>query len=140
MNRHIHSSPRRQLARLPAGYLVCERNSVVRIRTQVGMSLEVTERLGHLGGPGKHVGEHFLWDLADGELVTLSIEGVDDFVEAQEIADERQILAIACQIGLCECPGNDVSQFADIAHVNATHTWIKRKGPAKGSVGLPLRS
>jgi hypothetical protein len=31
--REIHSSPRRKLDRLPACYFVCERNSVVRIRT-----------------------------------------------------------------------------------------------------------
>src|SRR5438128_973787 len=66
MNRHIHSCPRRQLARLPAGYLVCERNSVVRIRTQVGMSLEVPERLCHLNSPRKERGVLFRWDLPDG--------------------------------------------------------------------------
>jgi hypothetical protein len=33
--------------------------------------------------------------LSDGEMVTLSIQGVDDFVQAHEIADEWQILAMA---------------------------------------------
>src|SRR5437867_12595439 len=45
--------PRRELARWPAGDSVCERNSVGRIRTQVGMRLEVIEHLCHLGGSRK---------------------------------------------------------------------------------------
>src|SRR6267378_8016963 len=53
LDREIHSSPRRKPARQPACDLVCERNSVVRIRSQVGMSLEVTERLCDLGGSRK---------------------------------------------------------------------------------------
>src|SRR6202023_276965 len=59
----IHSSPRRELARLPARYFVCERNFVVRIRTQVGMSLEVAKHLCQLGGPRKELSESFLLDL-----------------------------------------------------------------------------
>ena len=55
LHREIHSCPRRELGRLPAGYSVGERNAVVRIRTQIGMSLEVTERICQLGGPGKRV-------------------------------------------------------------------------------------
>ncbi len=47
--------PRRELGRLPACYFVCERNSVVRIRTQIGMSLEVPKRLAILEAPGKSV-------------------------------------------------------------------------------------
>ena len=50
------------------------------------------------------------------------------------------MLAIACLIRVCECSGNDVAEFANIAHVNATHIWIKRKSPAHGSVCLLLRS
>ena len=72
--------------------------------------------------------------------MTLSIERLDDFVEAHEITDEWQILAIACLIWVCECSGNDVAKFANVAHVNATHIWIKRERPAQGSVCLLLRS
>src|SRR5712691_9048815 len=36
--------------------------------------------------------------------------------------------------------GKDVAEFANIAHVNATHIWIKRESPAQGSVCLLLRS
>src|SRR5947207_12350819 len=72
--------------------------------------------------------------------MSLSIQRLDDFVEAHEIADEWQILAIACLICVCECSGNDVAKFADVAHVKATHVGIKRKSPAHGSVCLPLRS
>src|SRR5213080_5475909 len=72
--------------------------------------------------------------------MSLLIQRLDDFVEAREITDEWQILAIACLIRVCECSGNDVAKFANVAHVNATRIWIKRQSPADGSVGwaLPL--
>ncbi len=50
------------------------------------------------------------------------------------------MLAIACRIRVCECPGNDVAEFGDVAHVNPPNSWIKRKSPAHGSVCLLLRS
>src|SRR6266496_6407369 len=103
------------------------------------MSLEVTERLSRFGGPRKQSSEHCLRNLSDRECMTLSIERVDDFVEAHEITDEWQILAIACLIRVSECAGHDVAQFANVAHVNATHIWIKRESPAHGSVCLFLR-
>ena len=124
---------------MPARYFVCVDDSVMRRGTQVGMSLEVTEHLYHLSGPRKQIRKKFLWDLAEREVVTLSIQGLDDLVEAHEITDEWQILTIACLIRICECSGNDVPQFADIAHVNATHIGIERKSPTHGSVCLLLR-
>src|SRR5258708_20858440 len=39
-----------------------------------------------------------------------------------------------------ECSSNDVAKFANVTHVKATHTGIKRKSPAHGSVCLLLRS
>src|SRR5712672_1221034 len=72
--------------------------------------------------------------------MSLSIHRLNDFVEAHEITDEWQILAIACLIWVCECSRNDVAKFANVAHVKATHIGIKRKSPAHGSVCLLLRS
>src|SRR6266849_1977071 len=69
----------------------------------------------------------------------LSIQRVD-VVEAHEITDEWQILAVACLVRVCECSGHYVSKFANVAHMNATHIWIKRERPAQGSVCLLLRS
>src|SRR5712664_308418 len=43
-------------------------------------------------------------------------------------------------IGVCECPGHDVTKFRNIAHVDAPHSWIKRESPAYGSISLFLRS
>src|SRR5258708_6058817 len=63
LNRDIQPSPRRKRGGLPAGYFVCERNSVVRIRTQVGMRFPVTEHLRHLGGSRKEGGENLLWHM-----------------------------------------------------------------------------
>src|SRR5258707_3520635 len=72
--------------------------------------------------------------------MSLSIQRVDDFVEAHKITNQGQILAIACLIRAWECAGDNVAKFSDVAHVNATHSWINRKSPAQGSVFLPLRS
>src|SRR5260370_11965705 len=43
-------------------------------------------------------------------------------------------------IGVRECSSHDVTQFCDVAHVDAPHSWIKRESPARGSVSLFLRS
>src|SRR6266403_122839 len=72
--------------------------------------------------------------------MSLSIQRLDDFVEAHEITDEWQILAITCLIWVCECSSNDVAKLANVAHVKATHVGINRKSPAHGSVCLLLRS
>src|SRR6266513_1712978 len=72
--------------------------------------------------------------------MSISIQRLDNFVEAHEITDEWQVLAIACLIWVCECSSNDVAKFANVAHVKATHIGIKRKSPAHGSVCLLLRS
>src|ERR1700730_2413539 len=50
------------------------------------------------------------------------------------------MLVIACLIRVRERSGNNVAKFANVAHVNATHIWIKRKSPAHGSAFLRLRS
>jgi len=63
--RKIHLGPRRELGRLPACYFVRERNSVGRIRTQVGMSFPVTEHLCQLGGSREKSSKHFFWHLFD---------------------------------------------------------------------------
>src|SRR5438128_8563756 len=72
--------------------------------------------------------------------MTLSIQRVHDFIEAHEIADQGQILAMTGLIGVRECSGHDVPKFRDIAHVNAPHGWIKRENPAHESVCQLLRS
>src|SRR6266571_2537557 len=104
------------------------------------MSFEVPEHRGNLRSSREESGEDVGWDLREGEVVTLSIKHVDDLIEAHEITDEWQILAIAYLIRVSECASHDVAQFANVAHVNATHTRIERKHPAHGSVCLLLRS
>src|SRR5580765_250599 len=47
LNVEIRPCPRREPGRLLPGYSVCERNSIGRIRTQVGMRFPVTEHLGN---------------------------------------------------------------------------------------------
>src|SRR6266403_5878350 len=69
----------------------------------------------------------------------LSIYGLNDFIEAHEIADEWQILTIACLIRVCECASHDVPEFVDVAHVNDPQRRIKRKSPAHRPVCLLVR-
>src|SRR5258706_147471 len=43
-------------------------------------------------------------------------------------------------IGVRECSGHEVAKFRNVPHVDASHSWIKRESPARGSVSLFLRS
>src|SRR6267154_4223448 len=70
----------------------------------------------------------------------LSIQRIDDFAEAHEITDQRQILTIASLTRVSECASHDGAKLGDVAHVDATHSGIKRKSPAHRSVCLLLRS
>src|SRR6266513_3516402 len=140
LSREIHSGPRCELGRLPACYFVCERNSVGRIRTQVGMRFEVPEHRGDLRSSREESGEDVGRDLREGEIVTLSIKHGDDLIEAHEITDEGQILAMAGLIRVHEGSSDDGAEFTNVTHVNATHTRIERERPAQGSVRLLLRS
>ena len=72
--------------------------------------------------------------------MNLSIERVHDFIEAHEISDEWQILTIACFIRVGECAGHNVAELVDVSQVDHSRSWIKRKSPAQGSVGLLLWS
>ena len=72
--------------------------------------------------------------------MTLSIKHVDDLIEAHKIADEGQILAMAGLIRVREGSSDDGAEFANVTHMNATHTRIERERPAHGSVCLLLRS
>src|SRR3989454_9465426 len=104
------------------------------------MSLEVTEHRGDLRSPREESGEDVGRDLREGEVVTLSIKHVDDLSEAHEITDEGQILAMAGLIRVREGSSDDGAEFANVTHVNATHTRIERERPTHGSVCLLLRS
>src|SRR3981081_86062 len=104
------------------------------------MSLEVTEHRGDLRSSREEGGEDVGRDLHEGEVMTLSIKHVDDLIEAHEITDEGQILAMAGLIRVREGSSDDVAGFANVAHVNATHTRIERERPAHGSVCLRVRS
>src|SRR6266404_2869017 len=104
------------------------------------MSLEVTEHRGDLRSSREESGEDVGRDLREGEVVTLSIQRVDDFVEAHEITDQRQPLAVASPIRLREGADDDVAELANVTHVYATHARIEKKSPAQGSVRLLLRS
>jgi len=69
----IHSSPHRELCRLPACDFVCERNLVARIGTQVRVRLKVTEHFGLTGGSRERSPRRLPLALGEREVVTLSI-------------------------------------------------------------------
>src|SRR6266853_1553952 len=104
------------------------------------MSFEVREHRGDLRSSREESGEDVGRDLREGKVVTLSIKHVDDLIEAHEITDEGQILAMAGLIRVREGSSDDGAEFANVTHVNATHTWIERERPAQGSGCLLLRS
>src|SRR5258707_6958599 len=104
------------------------------------MSLEVTEHRGDLRSSREESGEDVGRDPREGEVVTLSIKHVDDLIEAHEITDEGQILAMAGLIRVHEGSSDDGAEFTNVTHVNATHTRIERERPAHGSICLLLRS
>src|SRR5258706_7114396 len=104
------------------------------------MSLEVTEHRGDLRSSREESGEGVGRDPREGEVVTLSIKHVDDLIEAHEITDEGQILAMAGLIRVHEGACDDGAQLANVTHMNATHTRIERERPAHGSICLLLRS
>jgi len=41
---------------------------------------------------------------------------------------------------VCKCSGDDVTKVTNVAHMEATHIWIKRESPARRSVCLLLRT
>src|SRR6266478_6720664 len=136
----ILPSPGRKSGRFPACYFVCESNSIGRIRAQIGMRFEVPEHRRDLRSSREESREDVGRDLREGEVVTLSIKHVDDLIEAHELTDERQILAMADLIRVREGSSDDGAEFANVTHVNAMHTGIERERPAQGSVRLLLRS
>src|SRR5882672_12819028 len=104
------------------------------------MRFEVPEHRGDLRSSREESGEDVGRDLREGEVVTLSIKHLDDLIEAHEITNEGQILAMASLIWVREGSSDDVAEFANVTHMNATHTRIERERPAHGSVCLLLRS
>ena len=88
-DREICSCPRSKLYRLSAGDSVGQRDCIARIRTEVGVGFEVGEHLRDFLGAWKPAGKNFLRDLLERELVSLTIQRGDYFVEAQEVADQR---------------------------------------------------
>jgi hypothetical protein len=78
--------------------------------------------------------------LLERELVALSIQGGHDLVEAQEIADQRQMFTVPCKLWLRECTDHDAANFSDVAHVGDASLRIKRQRPTHGTIGVFLRS
>src|SRR5437660_12107650 len=104
------------------------------------MRFEVTEHRADLRSAREESVEDVGRDLLEGKVVALSLKHVNDLIEAHEITDEGQILAMAGLIRLGEGSSDDGAEFGDVTHVNATHTRIERERPAHGSVCLLLRS
>src|SRR5580692_11989034 len=72
------------------------------------------------------------------EVIAPPIQRIDDFVELQEIPDERQILTMACLMRVSERSRDHVTKFGNVAHVDASHSWVKGESPARGSGRLFL--
>src|ERR1700730_12581543 len=70
----------------------------------------------------------------------MSIQRGDDLVEAEEVADQRQMFAVPREFRLRECTGHDLAEFGDVAHVNDARLWIMRQRPTHRPIRLLLRS
>src|SRR5258708_34073604 len=132
--------PRGKIRRLLAGDLVGQRDRITRIRAEIRVRVEVGENWRDVFGAGEPAGNNVPRDLLERELVTLSIQGGDNLVEAQEIADQRQMFTVPRKIRLRECTGHDAADFSDVAHMDDALLGIKRQRPTRGTVRLFLRS
>jgi len=91
------------------------------------MRFKVPEHRGDLRSSREESGEDVGRDLREGEVVTLSIKHVDDLIEAHEITDEGQILAMA---GLIRMREGYPAQFSNSWPANAcstAHSRARRK-------------
>src|ERR1700693_5095991 len=104
------------------------------------MGLKVGEHLRDFLGAREPASKKFLRDLLERELVSLSIQRGDDRVEAQEVADQRQMFAMPREFRLRECTDHDVGEVGDVAHVNDALLRIERQRPTHGPIRLLLRS
>jgi hypothetical protein len=79
-------------------------------------------------------------DLLERERVSLLIQGGDDLVEAQKVADQRQMFAAPREFRLRERAGHEATEFSDVAHMDDAPLRIKRQRPTHGAIRLFLRS
>ncbi len=68
------------------------------------------------------------------------IQCIDELVEAQEVADQRKICAIASFLRTCKCTRHDVAQLVDVTHVKTTYSRIDRQCPPQAAILLHLRT
>src|SRR5450432_2236878 len=135
----VGSGPFRKRRRLLAGDFVGERDLVAGIRAQIRVRLEVGEHCCDTFGTREPAGERLSRDLLERDLVSLSIQGADDLVEAQEIADQRQMFAVSREFRQGERTSHDAAEFVDVAHVDDAPLGIKRQRPARTAICLLLR-
>ena len=130
--------PLRKLRRLLTRDLVGERDRVARIRTEIRVGFEVGEHRCHAVGARKPAGEDLARDLRERDLVSLSVQGGDDLVEAQEIADQRQVLTVPCEFALRKRAGHDAAEFRDretaLRMWTENVTWFSNEEGKKGRI------
>ena len=104
------------------------------------MRLEVGEHCGDVRGAREPTGKDFARDLLERELVSLTIQRGEDFVETQKIADQRQVFPVARELRLRERTGYDTAEFRDVAHVDDAPLGIEWQRPTQRTIRLFLRS
>src|SRR5260370_26210275 len=113
--REVSPGPCGKLRRLPAGDLVRERDSVARIRAEIRVRFEVGEHRRDALGAREPADKNLARDLLERNLVSLSIQGGDDLVEAQKIADQRQMFTVPRESRMRECTDHDAAAIGDVA-------------------------
>src|SRR5579862_6312394 len=95
--REVSPSPSAKLRRLLTCDFVGERDRRARIRAEIRVRFEVGEHRRDPLGAREPAGKDLARDSLERELASLSTQGGDDLVEAQEIADQRQVFAAPCE-------------------------------------------
>src|SRR5579862_4224933 len=122
----VSARPCGKFRRLLAGDLVGEGNRVARFRAQIRVRLEVGEHCRDALGAREPASEQLTWNSGEGELVSLTVQGGKDLVEAQEIADQRQVFAVPGEFRMRKRTDHDTAEFVDVTHVDGAALGIKR--------------
>ena len=82
------------------------------------MRLKVSEHFRYLGNSGEETSEDLLWHLVEREGATLLLQRIDDFIEAQKIPDQGQILTVTGLFGVSKGSGDDAEAGNTLALPN----------------------
>src|SRR6185295_15019568 len=106
-SREVSPRPCGKPGRLLAGDLVGERDRVARLRAEIRVRFEVGKHRRDVPGAREPARKNFGRDALERELVPLATQRGDELVEAQEIADQRQMFTAPRKFRMRKRTGHD---------------------------------